>query len=117
MRISLHFNYRQRLNTTQICVVLYNFANQTAADLYRKAYQLGELGTGYHYILYKTGEAVADRDIMAVASKRLPEGENSIYILADTTEGKLSDAQNYWLKKFNADRDLPLKIIKNRGFI
>ena len=54
---------------------------------------------------------------MAVASKRLPEGETSIYILADTNNGKLSDAQAYWLKKFNADRNLPLKFIKNRGFI
>lgn len=108
------FKFRERPETTQICVVLRNLKGKKKADLFREAYRCGEVDTGYHFIMANNGLFETDREIKAVAGHSLPECENSIYVLADTLgHNKISDAQQFMLNELKRTYDVPIKFLNN----
>lgn len=106
------FKFKERTETTQICVVLRNLKGKRKRELFREAYRQGEVDTGFHFIVFNNGLFETDREIKAVAGYNLPEGETSVYVLADTLgRKKISDAQQYVLNELKAHYNVPIKFI------
>lgn len=108
------FKFKERTETTQICVVLRNLKGKRKKELFRAAYRQGEVDTGYHFIVTNNGLFETDREIKAVAGYNLPECETSVYVLMDTLgHKKISDAQQYVLNELQANLKVPVKFITN----
>lgn len=108
------FKFKERTETKQICVVLKDLKGKRKKELFKAAYRLGEVDTGYHFIVYNNGLFDTDREIKAVAGYHLPECENSVYVLADTLgHQKVSDAQKFVLNELQANLEVPIKFIED----
>ena len=89
--------FKKRLSTQFIYVVKKDVDNASAASLFTQARRQGEFDTGYHYILHKDGQIEVDRQPNCVAQYDFENANVSLYILADTNTGKLTDAQRHVL--------------------
>lgn len=108
------FKFKERLETKQICVVCRDLKGKRKKELFKAAYRIGEVDTGYHFIIYNNGLFDTDREIKAVAGYNLPECENSVYVLADTLgHPKVSDAQIFVLNELKAKFNVPIKFLKD----
>lgn len=92
--------FRKREETLFIYIVLKELPKDFTKDsLFREARLRGELDTGYHFILHNTGILEADRDKDCVAQYDFPEYRTSLYVLAESIKGKLTDAQKIIIKR------------------
>lgn len=93
--------FKKREETLFIYIVLKDNLPKdfTKDSLFREARLRGELDTGYHFILHNTGILEADRDKDCVAQYDFPEYRTSLYVLAESIKGKLTDAQKIIIKR------------------
>lgn len=93
--------FKKREETLHIYIVLKDNLPKdfTKDSLFRQARLMGELDTGYHYILHNTGVLETDRDQDCVAQYDFPEYRTSLYVLAESIKGKLTDAQKIIIKR------------------
>lgn len=77
--------------------------------LVRTAMKGGNYDTGYHYILWQDGLLAADRPKEAVAGWELEANTESLCVLADTIDGKLTDAQAAAIKALAGDLEVIIK--------
>jgi hypothetical protein len=85
--------FTQRNTTKFFHVVKKDNGGRTLKQLYKEARRLGELDTGYHFIVDRYGNIDADRPVEAVAGWELPDSDTSIYVLVDCKDKKLNDSQ------------------------
>lgn len=93
--------FRKREETLFIYIVLKdNLPKDFDKDsLFREARLRGDFDTGYHFILHNTGVLETDRDKDCVAQYDFPDYQTSLYVLAESIKGKLTDAQRIIIKK------------------
>ena len=93
--------FRKRDETLFIYIVLKdNLPKDFDKDsLFREARLRGDFDTGYHFILHNTGVLETDRDQDCVAQYDFPDYQTSLYVLAESIKGKLTDAQRIIIKK------------------
>lgn len=108
----LLIQFRKRQRTDNLCVVLRNLNHADRDKLYRQARKLGDLDTGYHIIVLDNGLEEYDRDIKAVAGHKLPNNETNIYILVDSPNNKLNDAQRNTLNRLSIQFGLDIKQVE-----
>ena len=91
--------FRRREETLFIYIVLKELPKDFSKDsLYVQARRSGEFDTGYHLILHNTGVLEHDRDLDCVAQYDFPDYDKSLYVLAESVKGKLTDAQKLIIK-------------------
>ena len=92
--------FRKREETLFIYIVLQELPKDFTKDsLFRAARLRGDFDTGYHLILHNTGLLEADREQDSVAQYDFPDFDKSLYVLAESIKGKLTDAQKIIIKK------------------
>lgn len=92
--------FRKREETLYIYIVLKELPKDFTKDsLFRQARLRGDFDTGYHLILHNTGVLEKDRDQDCVAQYDFPDYRTSLYVLAESIKGKLTDAQKIIIKK------------------
>ena len=92
--------FRKREETLYIYIVLKELPKDFTKDsLFIAARRAGELDTGYHIILHNTGLLEYDREQDCVAQYDFPDYDKSLYVLAESVKGKLTDAQKIIIKR------------------
>ena len=92
--------FRKREETLFIYIVLKELPKDFTKDsLFRLARLRGDFDTGYHFILHNTGVLETDRDQDCVAQYDFPDYRTSLYVLAESIKGKLTDAQKIIIKR------------------
>lgn len=101
--------FRKRTETKHIYCHLKDLGNKTLHELFRVARQNGEYDTGYHYLIHRNGLMEKDRPSDAVAQYNFKDSEVSVYVLVDSHDGKLNDAQRFQLEGISNQWNLAIE--------
>lgn len=85
--------FKKRKETKRIVVLLTDTKCNSFEEYFRQKRRAGELDTGCHYFIDIYGEITKDRNLDCVAGWEYKDNADSIYIVAQSTTGKLNSCQ------------------------